>query len=302
MRKLIIGIDTVFSNNTSWRFVPASHSFDNPLNPFQTAFPETLSVQVLTDPLANLDFTAIKIGDVNNTAVPNLMVSADERTAGEWPVLVEWLEGDRWIGDWSNGSKPQSGADRSAGNDLVEAVFSIPGTALVAAQFTIQFNPEQLVFEKVESLAPGISMENFGLNRTKLGLVTFSYSSDEVALFKIIFRKKDIGEISEHLRLANWPTASLVYHSDGTAFKPVLDWGSEVSRLVVAPNPFGMGGTWISATTAEILEVFDANGMLLFSKNIAPKEAVKLESGLFPGAGVYFWRMGGKSGKFVFAP
>jgi len=316
LRKLILGIDTAFSNNTSWRFVPANHQFDNPLNPFQTPFPETLSVQVLTDPLANLDFTGIKIGDVNNTAVPNLRVSTDERTVGEWPVLVEWLSGDWLNGDWLNGDW-FSGSHFVEDQGFVAAVFSIPDAqalrgsydpAPIAAQFTLRFNPEQLVFEKIEPLATGVSLENFGMNRTAQGLLTFSCSSDDLessdesALFKVLFRVKGNIQLNEQISLADWPTAPLIYRRDGTALRPVLDWNGGDGAVVIAPNPFGMGGTWVSAATYETLEVFDASGRLLFSRNVVPKQAMNLEKGLFPSAGMYFWRMGGSTGKLVFAP
>jgi len=325
MRKLILGIDTAFANNNSWRFVPANHSFINPLNPFQTPFPETLAVQVLTDPIANLNFTAIKIGDVNNTAVPNLTDSAEERIAVEWPVSVEWLSGD-WLtgdglnGDWLTGSNTQANPYAPAGKEFVETIFSIPGIAPInaargsydpapiAVQFTLQFDTDDLIFEKIEPLAPNLSMENFGLNRTEQGLLTFAYSSEdskpsvEFELFKVIFRKKSDIPLEEALQLTDWPTPAMIYSEDGQAMQPVLDWGGKAAETIIAPNPFGLGGTWVSASTAETLEVFDGSGRWLFSKKISPKEAVKLESGLFPRAGVYFWRMGGETGKLVFAP
>jgi len=319
LRKLILGIDTAFSNNTSWRFVPANHQFVNPLNPFETAFPETLAVQVLTDPLANLDFTGIKIGDVNNTAIPNLTVSADERTVGEWPVLVNWLVGDQWPsfakatagkGDWWIGDQV-IGSNNSKDQGMVAAVFAVRGSydpAPIAAQFTLRFNTEHLVFEKIEPLASGISLENFGLNRTGQGLMTFAASSDdlkssdEAALFKVIFRTKGNIPLNEQISLVDWPTAALIYQKDGTALRPVLDWDIEKEAVAIAPNPFGMGGTWVSVTTPETLEVFDGSGKLLFSKNVVPKQVIHLEKGLFPQAGVYFWRLGTSTGKLVFTP
>ncbi len=318
LRKLILGIDTAFTNNSSWRFVPANHIFVNPLNPFQTLFPETLSVQVLTDPLANLDFTAIKTGDVNNTAVPNLALTAEERTIGKWPLALRAVRGSYDPALW-------------------EVSFSIPHSdratyAPIAAQFTLQFNPDQLAFEKVESLSPGISNENFGLNHTAQGLLAFAYSSDDSKssdesddskssdesddskssdesnpspksiLFKVVFRKKGIYPLTAPLRLADWPTPSLIYAADGRAWKPVLNWGGAIAAPVFTPNPFGMGGTWVSTDAAEPLQVFDMSGKLLCSKIMYPREAAHLGAGLFPHAGVYFWRMGGRSGKLVFAP
>ncbi len=296
LRKLILGIDSKFANNTAWRFVPSSHTFDNALNPFQSPFPETLAVQVLTNPISNLDFTAIKTGDVNNTAIPNLSVAAEERTQGEWPLMVDWLSGEN--GRTVASAFPEKG--------FVEASFSIPAADLIAAQFSIQFDPTKLVFEKIVPLVPGLSTENFGLNQVGQGILSFSYFSDDLqsamysGLFKIVFRVKEDVQLNTQLSLANWPTLALMYRSDGAALRPVLDQAEDLVKTF--PNPFGLGGTWISAGSFEKIAVFDANGRLVFSKNLVQKEAIHLESGLFPHPGVYFWQMGKQSGKFVFAP
>ncbi|MBN8678034.1 MAG: hypothetical protein J0M29_07395 [Chitinophagales bacterium] len=82
LRKLILGTYTVLPNNTSWRFVPREHVFPTPSDPFQTAFPVTLKAVINSgginyqNPNNNTieyetaDFTGIKVGDVNCSAIP----------------------------------------------------------------------------------------------------------------------------------------------------------------------------------------------------------------------------------------
>lgn len=71
LRKLILGITNQLpSGNTSWRFVPKSYTFPNPLNPFQTVFPE-LEKDISANGAKPADFWGIKVGDVNNTAAAN---------------------------------------------------------------------------------------------------------------------------------------------------------------------------------------------------------------------------------------
>lgn len=293
LRKLILGIDTHIANNTSWRFVPENHVFDNPLNPFQSPFPETLAVQVQTSSLANLDFTAIKVGDVNNSAVPNLSAATTERTQGNWPLGIDWQV-----------DPGEGGAAQKA----VALLTAPAGSDAVAAQFTLQFDAEKLAFEKIETLAPGMTLENFGLNRVKEGWITFSYHSEglnlpeEQALFRIIFRAKSSGTLDGALVLADWPTASLAYRSDGLALKPVISSGKEVSGLTIVPNPFGVEGAEVTTSVAGILEVFEANGRLICSRKVTPQSGLHLESRLFPRAGLYFWRFGEQTGKLIFMP
>ncbi len=78
IRKLILVINTAFPNNTSWRFVDASYDFPNPLNPFVEPFPESILVSDLMMDEVNHHFIAIKIGDVNNSAITSLFGSGGE--------------------------------------------------------------------------------------------------------------------------------------------------------------------------------------------------------------------------------
>jgi hypothetical protein len=67
IRKLILGINTRFPNNTSWRFVDSDYSFVDPYNPFEQAFPESIWVDSVTGGVDTADFVGIKIGDVNGS-------------------------------------------------------------------------------------------------------------------------------------------------------------------------------------------------------------------------------------------
>lgn len=66
LRRLILHTILAFEGNTSWRFVPAGYIFSDPANPWLGNFPEVINVNDF-DPLhnPNLDFIAIKVGDVN---------------------------------------------------------------------------------------------------------------------------------------------------------------------------------------------------------------------------------------------
>ncbi|MBK7937016.1 MAG: hypothetical protein IPJ82_07925 [Lewinellaceae bacterium] len=71
IRKVILGINNAFPNNTSWRFFPAITAFSNPSNPFMTPLPpESIVISNLQGDYSGADFTAAKTGDVNNTVDP----------------------------------------------------------------------------------------------------------------------------------------------------------------------------------------------------------------------------------------
>jgi surface protein len=68
MQRLILRLIPALPNNNSWRFVVKNHVFRDPTNPLASDFPEILVVPNLTAALANGDFVAIKVGDINQSA------------------------------------------------------------------------------------------------------------------------------------------------------------------------------------------------------------------------------------------
>ena len=64
LQRLILQQIDAFPNNQPWRFVPESYIFMNPANPLAENFPETIELSRLEIDTANIDFVAIKVGDV----------------------------------------------------------------------------------------------------------------------------------------------------------------------------------------------------------------------------------------------
>jgi hypothetical protein len=58
-----------FSNNTSWRFIPADYEFPNEANPWQEPFPELLSFNNLQGAQLDANFIGVKVGDVTLDAI-----------------------------------------------------------------------------------------------------------------------------------------------------------------------------------------------------------------------------------------
>ncbi len=79
LRRLILYKIDSLAGNTSWRFIPASHVFP-PDDPW--SFPETVVIDTLSQSIDSLDFIAVKVGDINYTANPELTDSplATDRT------------------------------------------------------------------------------------------------------------------------------------------------------------------------------------------------------------------------------
>ena len=48
LRKVILGIDMNFENNTSWRFIDAGHEFVNDANPWESPVNEAYNIEGLS--------------------------------------------------------------------------------------------------------------------------------------------------------------------------------------------------------------------------------------------------------------
>jgi hypothetical protein len=274
-RKLILGIYQEMPSNTSWRFVDKDYAFPNPLNPFQELFPETKSVQDMQ--MANLadDFVGVKIGDVNNSVVPNSLMEAEERGLG---TLYFDLE------------------DRAVKAGEVVEVKLTASEAVAGYQFTLNLNG----LEALEVL-PGAYMgkDNFAIFAEA---VTGSVSN-ESGEFAIRFRAKRSGLLSQMLGIGNSITRTEAYASNngqitkkelmlrfnGSNGNTVAGAGFEL--LQNAPNP-AKGFTSISFNLPEASEatltITNAEGRVVkmlkndFAKgfNTVTLQRAELESGI----------------------
>ena len=65
LRKLILGIENEFSNNTSWRFVDMQHDFEEPEYPWP--FPENWEMNNVRTDYMETDFIGVKVGDIDGS-------------------------------------------------------------------------------------------------------------------------------------------------------------------------------------------------------------------------------------------
>lgn len=70
LRKLILGINDKFSNNTSWRLVDKSYKFPDATNPFIGLIAENYHIPYLNADMI-IDWVGVKTGDVNGSYVTN---------------------------------------------------------------------------------------------------------------------------------------------------------------------------------------------------------------------------------------
>jgi hypothetical protein len=223
LRRLILGINEEFPNNTSWRFVPEDFNFPNPMNPFQTAFPESLQINQIQGFPVN--FLGIKIGDVNCTAIANAFQDqvSESRAAIELSVLD---------------TKLQTGAMQ-----MLPVYISTPGQ-LAGAQFALQYDPEVLDIQNVRS---SLSSNAWDWHSPTPGELRIVWAEPEgkvslpgESLFELVIRAKREVKLSETLSLNEQSLQAEIYDQEGArplelVFRNDVE---EIQTLTPQPNPF----------------------------------------------------------------
>jgi len=255
IRKLILGIYTELPNNTSWRFVDKAFVFPNTNNPFQTLFPETISVVDAMTSQIGKDFVGVKVGDVNNTNVANATMQAEERTASTAIFDIE----DRHV----------------AAGETFEVTFK-SAQALKGFQFTATLNGLKAIGTvNTENVTEG----NFNLTPAN----AMAVSIDGAQAFTVRFRAEKAGKLSEMLGVSGSITRAEAYvpavagaeegqvRRLGVAFrfdgKTIAGVGFELYQN--QPNPFvnrTFIGFFLPEAAEATLSVFDETGRLVYQQ------------------------------------
>jgi hypothetical protein len=284
IRRVILHIDTEFPNNTSWRFVPKSHVFVNPANPFQGGFPEVLNYNNIVSNQAFADFFAIKVGDVNNSASTN--ADGDDTQNRTFGTLVLNAQ-DRVV---------------AAGEEFM-VEFTAADFRVEGYQFTLNFDASALqLVDIVEGVAGN---ENFGLTMLNEGVITTSWNgqaNNNEVLFALVFKATKGAQLSNLVYLNSRYTSAEAYNLNGDllnvqlAFNGVtVEGGFELYQNV--PNPFQaetqIGFNLPEAGTAT-LTVVDVSGKVLklvrgeFAKGY---NQVTLNANELPASGVLYYTL-----------
>ncbi|MEY4903036.1 MAG: hypothetical protein RLZZ292_851 [Bacteroidota bacterium] len=177
LRQLILNVTTTLPNNDSWRFVDAGYKFLNPSNPFQSAFPESMTVALDSNKL-NANFVAIKIGDINGSVKP---VAAPRNGDNSLALEIENIE-------------------LQAGQTYRVPVRATHFQSLVGYQFGLQFDTDKIQLEPIaESDLPNYSQANFGESNLENGILTTSW--DDASLKGTTFDEKSLHQTLFYLSI-----------------------------------------------------------------------------------------------------
>ncbi|MBK6996380.1 MAG: T9SS type A sorting domain-containing protein [Lewinellaceae bacterium] len=277
LRKLILGIYTELPNNTSWRFVDKAFSFPNANNPFQTIFPESISVADAMAHQMGEDFVGVKVGDVNNTVVANATMEAEERSVGTALFDIE----DRKV---------------KAG-EVFEVSFK-SAQLLKGFQFTMLLKGlETIGVQESDNVAES----NFGMVFEDATTV----SIDGAQAFTLRFRAHKSGKLSEMLSVSGSITRAEAYAEEGrqgVAFRFNSSAGVTINGLGFElyqnqPNPFVNKtsiGFYLPVAAEATLSIFDETGRVVYQQKgqfAKGENTIALDRALLNTTGILYYKL-----------
>jgi type IX secretion system substrate protein/HYR domain-containing protein len=291
LRRLILYIDDHFQNNTSWRFVDAEFVFPDPENPWQTSFPEIFTINGLSGSEI-ADFTAIKIGDVNNSAETNDFQNGTDIRSTTVPFIFETV------------------------NQLLkkDQTYTIPVYAddlntMLGFQFSLELDQDAIEVQSIEAgNVESFNIENLGINLLDRGVITGSWYTpnpleitERAILFTINIVAKKNAPLIKVLKLNSSYTKAEAYDIDFTVMDLVLAFSEEVTATAKlfqnSPNPFIETSTIafeLPESGRTTFSIIDISGKVVF-KNENYYEAgyheIEIDKNNLPTTGLYFYQL-----------
>ena len=298
IRRLVLHIDESYANVNSWRFVDANHQFGDPMNALQESFTEIYNINDLPAGNMSVDFVAVKVGDVNNSALVNdFGDEADDRNQDSDSGLSLRVDDQELV----------------AGTTVEIAVRMNQFEQFHGYQYAWTFDASTLRFQSVTPTLAGLSSADFGLTQAERGTIYTSLALGEptsvkpdAVFYTLRFEVLRAGRLRDVLGLGTDAFRSEAYDAR-LALQPVtLQFTSDEQlalsdpaalEMDVQPNPF-RGATRVDFTVPKSgqvqLEIFDRLGQRVWQQTAAREAGhhrVDLDDRVLPESGTYLLRL-----------
>ena len=299
LRKWILAPKPDVSPLKAWRFLNPAVPMSPTFNPGAPDL-EKILIKAKQGDILGADLTALKVGDISGDAFNTLL---DAETRNNEPLVLAITDREFRTGD------------------LVEAQLAATDFQDVQSlQFAMGWDAEALHFDAVQTTPNELLLDagHFGIDEAETGLLRMSWSdpsgkeqSSGSGLFKVVFRARRDGRLSEFLRLdpqAMPPEAVTAAAGEIEQLRRVrFDWREaapeDPERFVLyqnRPNPFRdltMIGFRLPQSSEVILSLYTPDGRTVteFRGKYPPGyHEITVPGEILPPDGVIFYRLDGE--------
>lgn len=267
IRLLILNMETQFVGNTSWRFAPADYVMPTPVNTID--FPDSIIIHQLATDLNDVNFIAIKTGDVNLSADPLGLNQQAETRTDEYVIFL--LQNKKV----------------KKGEQIRIPFFAKDFQNITGYQMSIQFDKNNLEFISAhKNENDDLVKENFGTTAVEDGILLMNWVSgnsnsieDNTELFYLNFKAQKEGELKDWINITDQSLRSEAYNDKNEFLRIGFEFMEEKDNILTnvsfVPNPFSETTELeIESKTEEKVEVefFDSNGRLLNTQKVLLQE------------------------------
>lgn len=260
LRKLILGFYNELPNNKSWRFIDNAFSFPDPNNPWSTLWPETYKINPFANSMNDVDFDAVKIGDLNLNASRqarsgNILPRGDKNCVLEYDIEPAMENGvyrvDVYLPDAEKYQALQFSFD-----------WDHKGYTIVDWNPGSNLNAEDIRMPVVANEVASVSAYTIS-----------GWPSGRMPLMTLWVRSNSPQPYPFQLFLKNAPTSPVAYEqeSEDEINVQIAAEKSMSAMFENRPNPFrDMTTIIMESNRAEkaTLRIYDFNGKLIHSRNV----------------------------------
>jgi hypothetical protein len=258
LRKLILGVINEFPSNNSWKFFDKSYNFLDVETAHTEALPNTYTIENIKSDMV-VNFTAVKIGDVNGNVKANASEGVTEARSAHKLAL-------------------NTDDQKFTAGETIEVPISVAqNSEITGFQFTVNFDANMFSLVAINSQMTGVTDNNFGFTKLANGMVTVSYNKEQKIdlaegdnVVTLTLKAKDNGNVANALWLDSAITKAEAYTSDLEVMNVDFMVNNRTSESAMlyqnTPNPFKtittIGFDLPEASDAT-LTVFDVTGKTL---------------------------------------
>ena len=232
LTRLILELITELPGNSSWRFVDGTYNFTDPTMPLLENFPDSVYLNMVSEDRNDLDFVAIKVGDVNGDA---MLLNGDGQAD---------LRTDKYVYLMLENKKLKVGEEVSI------PFFAKDFKNINGYQLVLEFDPMVLELkESIKNKLNDFAKEEFGATHKNDGIILMNWLANETTtlkdgspLFNLVFSIKKETTLKRALQITDQFFLSEAYDINDEFLKIGLKFFDEKSdqifNLSNYPNPF----------------------------------------------------------------